>query len=164
MEWRPATRRCGLELKARLNLVLAEPDSSKADRYDEARRATRLDEAIIQDRLAFLRDVALRNPSAARLWWLHRNLEGSEPETSWEVFDQIVRPLITNADPLDDQATRFAKTVLKLVDRVHGKPDRLRTLIQVATVLLSEMGWPDLADEFATMSPLQSSDDGKDGT
>jgi hypothetical protein len=42
--------------------------------------------------MTFLREVALSNEDTARLWWLHCNLAGDDPATSWEVFRDVVRP------------------------------------------------------------------------
>ena len=155
-DWQVSKENC-VEFRGRLKIVLAPADAVRAERFDEARRAARLEEVVTCDRLDFLRDVALRDASTAQLWWLHRNLEGDRPETSWEVFDEVVRPLITNAAPQDDTVARFAKLVVTLVDRVHDEPDRLHILAGFARALLQSMGWQDLADEAAELISEQRS-------
>ncbi|WP_157420160.1 hypothetical protein [Actinomadura kijaniata] len=140
-----------VKFKGKLRLSLAPADMVKAERFDEARRLARLEEAVTHDRLGFLRDVTLADPRSAQLWWLQRNLEGEQPETSWQVFDEMVRPLIVNAASQDDAVTRFANLVVSLVDRVHEDSDRLEILAGLSKALLETMGWQDLADEAAAL-------------
>jgi hypothetical protein len=157
--WQPLEQHCPISLRARLTIDLVAADAAKAERFTEARRAARLDEALARDHMAFLREVALMDEGTARLWWLHRNLTGSEPATSWEVFNDVVRPLIAIGEP-DDPLTRLARTVLTLSDRLNENPQRLHTLANIAELTLRASGMPDAADEVASYVRSQPGSDG----
>ncbi|MBB6174844.1 hypothetical protein HNR23_004904 [Nocardiopsis mwathae] len=151
--WQTPEQEKGIEFKGKLQISLPPEDADRAKQFDAARRAARLDEAVTQDRLAFLRKTVLGDPYSAQLWWLHRNLEGAESETSWKAFDAFVRPLITHTAAEEDAEIRLAKIIATLVERIHENPDRLNTLAHIATATLTSMGWSDLADDMARLSP-----------
>jgi hypothetical protein len=153
-DWSTAPQ--GIELRARLKLSLDPDNAKKVDLFEDARRATRLEETLMQDRLNILRREVLADPTIAKLWWLQRHLEDGDPVQSWKLFDTVVRPLITSAGPDDDAATKFAKTVVTLVERVQEDPARMRTLVQIATTMFKSMNWPDLAEEVTALSSLPS--------
>jgi hypothetical protein len=67
-----------------------------------------------------VREVALKDEESARLWWLHCNLSGPTPDTSWTVFTDIVRPLVRIADE-KDPVTRLARTLLTMNDYYQGR-------------------------------------------
>lgn len=152
LEAHPAVR-----VKAKLSLTLLADDAAKAERFSESRRAARLDEALVRDRMSFLRDVALKDENTARLWWLHLNLAGGEAATSWADFDNFVRPLIAHNGPGDDPVTRFTSTMLTLTNRVHENPELLDALSRVAAASLKIMDQIDLAEEITSLAqPVHS--------
>jgi hypothetical protein len=105
--------------------------------------------------MTFLREVALAGEDAARLWWLHCNLAGDNPETSWEVFNEVVRPLIRIADE-NDPVTGLARALLTLNDYIHDDPERLKTLANIAAFAVERMGEGDLARTLATLPQPRS--------
>ena len=124
--------------------------SGKAERFTDSRRAARLDEALAQDHTTFLRKVALADEDTARLWWLHCNLAGDDPATSWEIFNNVVRPLIRIADE-NDPVTRLARALLTMNDYIHEDPGRLETLANIAAFATAKMGQGKLARTLATL-------------
>jgi hypothetical protein len=157
--WQPLEQDSYVRLRARLTIDLIAADAAKAERFAEARRAARLDEALAMDHIAFLRKVALTDEATARLWWLHCNLAGSEPTTSWQVFNDVVRPLIDIGDP-DDPLTKLARTVLTLSGLFNENPQQLHTLAKIAELALRASGIPDAADEVAGLLRSQSGSNG----
>jgi hypothetical protein len=151
-DWQPTGVHSGIEFRARLRITLSGADAARNGQFNAARRAAQLSDAIARDRMEFLTEVVLKGPAEAQLWWLQHNVGGPEPATSWDVFDQRVRPLISHAESADAPAAMFAKTVVTLLERIGDKPDRLPLLIQVTSGVLHAMGWPDLADEAAAAS------------
>jgi hypothetical protein len=149
--WQELEEHSPVTFRARLALDLAADDAAKAERFTEARRAARLDEALVADHMKFLRDVALKDESTASLWWLHRNLTGSEPANSWEDFDRFVRPLITSGDPTDPM-TRFTQAMLSLTKRIHEDPSLGHTLANVAALTLKTMDETEIARQIASFS------------
>ena len=139
-----------VELRARLALDLAAEDAAKAERFTESRRAARLDEALARDHMTFLREVALADEDTARLWWLHCNLAGDDPATSWDVFREVVRPLIRIADE-NDPVTRLARALLTMNDYIHEDPGRLETLAHMVAFAADKMGEGELARALATL-------------
>ena len=149
-----------VELRARLALDLAAEDAAKAERFTESRRAARLGEALARDHMTFLREVALADEDAARLWWLHCNLAGDDPATSWDVFREEVRPLVRLADE-NDPVTRLARALLTMNDYVHKDPGRLETLAHMVAFAADKMGQGELARMMATLhQPAQSGANG----
>jgi hypothetical protein len=162
-DWKPL-KDSAIKVRATLTLDLAAEDAAKAERFTESRRAARLDQALAQDHIRFLRKVALMDEDTARLWWLHRNLAGSEPATSWEVFRDVVRPLIRLADE-NDPVTRLARALLTMNDYFHEDPGRLETLASIAALATSKMGQVDLARTLATLhQPAQPAQSGANGS
>ena len=146
-----------VEVRAKLTLDLTAEDAAKAERFTEARRAARLDEALTRDHMTFLREVALADEGTARLWWLHCNLTGDDPATSWEVFREVVRPLIRIADE-NDPVTKLARALLTVNDYIHEDPGRLETLANIAAVVTAKMGQGELARTLAALRQPASSD------
>lgn len=158
--WLPLGAHSAVEVKVKLNLDLLAEDAAKTERFNESRRAARLDETLVADHMSFLRDVALKDENAARLWWLHLNLAGSDPATSWADFDNIVRPLIAHNSPGEDPITRFTNTMLTLTNRVHEEPELLETLSKVAVASLKIMDQADVAEEITSLvEPVHSTSD-----
>jgi hypothetical protein len=149
-----------VKVKARLTLDLAAEDAAKAERFTESRRAARLDEALAQDHMKFLREVALADEDKARLWWLHCNLAGDDPETSWGVFDEVVRPLIRIADE-NEPVTRLARALIMMNDYIHEDRERLETLANIAEFAFTKMGQAELARTLANLR--QSAPSGQSG-
>jgi len=75
-----------------LTLDLTSEDAAKAERFTESLRAARLDDALAREHIEFVREVALKDEESARLWWLHCNLSGQTPDTSWTVFTEHSPP------------------------------------------------------------------------
>lgn len=146
-----------VKVRARLTLDLAAGDAAKAERFTESRRAARLDEALTRDHMTFLREVALADEETARLWWLHRNPGGDHPATYWDVFRQVVRPLIRIADE-NDPVTKLARALLTMNDYIHEDPGRLDTLATIAAVATAKMGQEELARTLAALRPPAPSD------
>ena len=162
--WQELEKHSPVTFRARLALDLVADNAAKAERFTEARRAARLDEALVEDHMKFLRDVALKDESTACLWWLHRNLTGSEPATSWDDFDRFVRPLITSGDPTDPM-TRFTQAMLSLTKRIHEDPPLGETLANVAALTLKTMDEAEIAREIASFSQsFQPGQPGPNGT
>lgn len=149
--WQELEKHSPVMFRARLALDLVADDAAKAERFAEARRTARLDEALVEDHMRFLRDVALVDERTARLWWLHCNLIGSQPATSWEDFDMFVRPLITSGDPTDPM-TRFIQAMLSLTKRIHEDPSLVHTLADVAALTLKTMDEAEIAREITSFS------------
>jgi hypothetical protein len=139
-----------VKVKAMLTLDLTAEDAAKAERFTESRRAARLDETLAQDHMTFLREVALSDEDTARMWWLHCNLSGDDPATSWEIFREVVRPLIRIAHE-NDPVTRLARALLTMNDYIHEDPERLETLADIAAVVTAKMGQGELARTLASL-------------
>jgi hypothetical protein len=139
-----------VKVRATLTLDLTTEDAAKAERFTESRRAARLDEALAQDHITFLRKVALADEDTARLWWLHCNLAGDDPATSGEVLNNVIRPLIRIAGE-NDPVTRLARALLTMNDYIHEDPGRLETLANIAAVATAKMGQGELARTLATL-------------
>ncbi len=153
-----------VEVKAILTLELPAEDAAKAERFTESRRAARLDEALARDHMKFLREVALADEDTARLWWLHRNLTGDDPVTSWDVFNDIVRPLIRIADE-NDPVTRLTRALLTMNNYIHEDPERLETLANIAAFATAKVGQGELARTLATLrQPARSDQSGANGS
>jgi hypothetical protein len=153
-----------VKVRAMLTLDLTAEDTAKAERFTESRRAARLDETLVRDHMAFLRKVALVDEETARLWWLHCNLIGDDPVTSWEVFNDVVRPLIRIADE-NDPVTRLARALLTMNDYIHEDPGRLETLANIAAFATTKMGQGELAKALASLrDPAPSSQSDVNGS
>jgi len=162
-DWQPL-KNSPVKVRATLTLDLTAEDAAKAERFTESRRTARLDEALAQDHMTFLRKVALADEDTARLWWLHCNLAGDDPATSWEVFNDVVRPLIRIADE-NDPVTRLARALLTMNDYIHEDPGRLETLANIAAFATAKMGQDEVARTLATLhQPAQSGQSGANGT
>lgn len=151
-------------VRAILTLDLTAEDAAKAERFTESRRAARLDEGLARDHMKFLREVVLVDEDSARLWWLHCNLAGDDPATSWEVFREVVRPLIRIADE-NDPVTRLARALLTMNDYIHEDPRRLETLADIAAFATKKMGQDELARTLVTLhQPATSGQSGVNGS
>jgi hypothetical protein len=140
-----------LEIRARLSLDLAIEDAAKIERFTESRRAARLEEALTEDHINFMREVVLVNEDTARLWWIHRNLTGDDPATSWQVFRDAVRPLI-RIDDENDPVTKLARALLLLNDYVNeDREQRLETLAIFAAFVADKVGQGEVAKTLANL-------------
>jgi hypothetical protein len=149
-----------IKVRAMLTLDLTAEDAAKAERFTESRRAARLDEVLARDHMTFLREVALADEDTARLWWLQCNLSGNDPATSWDVFREVVRPLIRIADE-NDPVTKLARALLTMNDYVHEDPGRLETLAHMVAFAADKMGQGELARTLARLrQPAQSGANG----
>lgn len=152
-----------VEVRATLALDLTGEDAVKAERFTESLRGARLDEALARRHIDFLREVALKNEDTARLWWLHCNLTGEMPDTSWTAFTEIVRPLIRIADE-NDPVTRLARALLTLNDYFHTAPDRLNNLADLTAFAATKVCDDEIARTLATLrQPTQASQSGTNG-
>jgi hypothetical protein len=162
-DWQPL-KDSPVKVRATLTLDLTTEDAAKAERFTESRRAARLDEALAWDHITFLREVVLTDEDTARLWWLHRNLAGDDPVTSWKVFNDVVRPLIRIADE-NDAVTRLARALLTMNEYIHEEPERLETLANIAAFAIEKMGQGELARAVATLNhPARSDQSGANGS
>ncbi len=150
VEWRDSAGYPGVRFRAEMKIILDSQNEAHIKKFQMARRAARLDEAISQDRIKFLREFALQDPATARLWWLDRNLSGSAPDTSWAMFDSVVSPLIAHADAQEDLAARISQIMVTTLDRISEGPDGLSRFGHAAAVALKAMGWPDLVKDIET--------------
>jgi hypothetical protein len=159
-DWQPLER-APVEVRATLALDLTGEDAAKAERFTESLRAARLDEALARDHIKFLREVALKDEDTARLWWLHCNLTGETPDTSWTAFTEIVRPLIRIADE-NDPVTRLARALLTMNDYFREDPDRLENLANLTAFAAAKVGEDEIARTLATLH--QTARAGQSGT
>jgi hypothetical protein len=154
-------------VKATLALDLTGEDAAKAERFTESLRAARLDEALAEEHIKFLRDVALKDEDSARLWWLHCNLSGETPDTSWEAFTSIVRPLIRIADE-NDPVTKLARALLTMNDYFQADPERLNHLANLTAFAAAKAGEDNIARTLATLGqpgqPARADQPGTDET
>lgn len=159
-EWKPvitppaegaSAKKLSVEARAKLTLDLPAEDSAKAERFTESRRAAKLDQALTQDHLAFMRAVVLADEETARLWWIHRSTNGEDPETSWRVFEEAVRPLIRIADE-NDPVTKLARSLLTLNKYVNeNREERLETLGNFAAFAATKVGQEEVARTLANL-------------
>ncbi len=148
-DWQPLSK-SPVKVRAALTLDLTAEEAAKAERFTESRRAARLNETLARDHMTFLREVALADEDTARIWWLHCNLSGDHPATSWDIFREVVRPLIRIADE-NDPVTRLARALLTMNDYIHEDPERLETLANIAAVVTEKMGQGELARTLASL-------------
>lgn len=161
-DWQPLDR-SPVEVRATLALDLTGEDAAKAERFTESLRGARLDEALAGRHIEFLREVALKDEDTARLWWLHCNLTGESPDTSWTAFTGIVRPLIRIADE-NDLVTRLVRALLTMNDYFRADPDRLKNLADLAAFAATKVGDDEIARTLATLrQPTQASQSGTNG-
>lgn len=159
-EWQPL-KESPVEVRATVALNLTGEDAAKAERFTESLRAARLDEALAREHIEFLREVALKDEDTARLWWLHCNLTGETPDTSWTAFTDIVRPLIRIAEE-NDPVTRLARALLTMNDYFQADPDRLNNLADLTAFAAKKVSGDEIARTLATLrQPTQT---GKSGT
>ncbi|MRH92813.1 hypothetical protein GFY24_36260 [Nocardia sp. SYP-A9097] len=156
-EWRTEDAESGVEYKARLRLRLPPDSIAKAERYNDARRVIHLEQDATRQRLESFGDVTLGDPRQAQLWWLMRSLENGDSTIDWESFDKSVRPLINHADRHDDSVTKFAKTVVGLVDRVSGETDQIQVLAELTSKMAAVLGWPEVSEGFRPLLEEHSS-------
>lgn len=151
-------------VKATLTLDLTGEDAVKAERFTESLRAGRLDEALAEDHVEFMRKMVLKNEETARLWWLHCNLAGEAPDTSWTVFTDIIRPLIRICDE-NDPVNRLAQALLTMNDYYRKDPDRLNSLADLTAFAAKKVGEDDVFKTLATLrQPTQTAESEANGS
>jgi hypothetical protein len=161
-DWQPLEK-SAVEVRATLALDLTGEDAAKAERFTESLRGARLEEALARRHIEFLREVALKDEDTARLWWLHCNLSGETPDTSWTAFKDIVRPLIRVADE-NDPVTRLARALLTMNDYFHADPDRLNYLADLTAFAAKKVGDDEIASTLAMLrQPSPASQSGTNG-
>lgn len=161
-DWQPLEK-SPVEVRATLALDLTGEDAAKAEQFTESLRGARLDEALAREHIEFLREVALKDEDTARLWWLHCNLTGETPDTSWTAFTDIVRPLIRIADE-NDPVTRLARALLTMNDYFRADPDRLNNLADLTAFAAGKVSDNEIARTLATLrQPTQASQSGTNG-
>jgi hypothetical protein len=158
-KWRPL-QNSPVEVRAALTLDLTSEDAAKAERFTESLRAARLNYALAREHIEFVREVALKDEEGARLWWLHCNLSGPTPDTSWTVFTDIVRPLVRIADE-KDPVNRLARTLLTMNDLYQADPGRLHNLADFMAFAAAKVGDDEIARTAATLH--QASRSGANG-
>jgi hypothetical protein len=102
--------------------------------------------------MVFLREVALRDESSASLWWLNRYIEGPDPMTSWEVFDNRVRPLTLAPGPGSGIAAGVIRVAEALISQLSGDATRLANFLGIAAHIVRTSGYEDLAAELANLA------------
>ncbi|WP_169808807.1 hypothetical protein [Microtetraspora niveoalba] len=152
--WQEAEQHRGLRIRARVTLALTGEDAERATAFDEEVRAAQLDQAVAADRLAHLSSTALADMQSARIWWFDQHLRRGHLLDSWDSFDAVVRPLVS--ENTDDAATRFAQVFATAAQRIIDHPDKAHDLRLAAHVLLTRVGWPDLADNLPGDSSVRS--------
>lgn len=161
-KWRPLEE-SPVVVRATLAFDLVGEDATKAERFTESLRAARLDEELTRNHMRFLREVALKGEDSARLWWLHCNLGGETPDTSWTAFTDKVRPLIRIADE-NDPVTRLTKALLMMIDRYRADPSWLDSLANLMAFAAKKMGDDEFARSVATLhQPVQAAQSSADG-
>ena len=168
-DWKPVhvapvdqepAKKLPLEARAKLTLDLTAEDLAKAERFTESRRAGKLDQALTEDHIEFMREVVLVNEETARLWWIHRRLTGEDPETSWRIFEEAIRPLIRIADE-NDPVTKLARSLLMLNEYVNGnREERLETLGNFAAFAATKMGQDEVARTLANLRSCRADPNG----
>jgi hypothetical protein len=159
-----ALEKSPVEVRATLDLELTGKDAAKAERFTESLRAARLEEALAREHIEFLREVALTDEDSARLWWLHCNLTGETPDTSWTAFTDIVRPLIRIADE-NDPVTRLARALLTMNDYFQADPDRLNNLADLTAFAAKKVSGDEIARTLATLrQPARAGQSGTNAT
>jgi hypothetical protein len=151
-EWQDIPSHIALRFRASFTLCLAPADSARAAQFDEARRAARLQDTIMEDRMAFLRRVALRDESSALLWWLSNYIEKPDPMTSWEVFDNRVRPLTLGRGPGSGIAAGVIRVAEALISQLSGDATRLANFLGISAHIVRTSGYEDLAAELANLA------------
>jgi hypothetical protein len=152
-----------VEFRASLTLDLTGEDAVKAERFTESLRGANLNEALAEQHIEFLRQVALKDEDTAPLWWLHCNLTGETPDTSWTAFTEMVRPLIRIADE-NDPVTRLARALLTMNDYFRADPDRLNDLADFTAFAAQKMGDDEIATALARLrQPAPPSQSGTNG-
>ena len=160
--WQPLEN-SPVEVRATLALDLTGEDAVKAERFTESLRGARLDEAMAKRHIDFLREVALKGEDTARLWWLHCNLTGETPDTSWTTFTNVVRPLIRVADE-NDPVTRLVRALLTMNDYFQTDPDRLNNLADLTAFAATKVGDDEIARTLAALrQPTPASQSGTNG-
>jgi hypothetical protein len=155
-EWQPVEK-SPVEAKATLTLDLSGEDAAKDERYTESLRAARLEESLTRDHIEFLREVALKDEATARLWWLHCNLSGEAPDTSWTTFAEIVRPLIRVADE-NDPVTRLVRALLTLNEYFKADPGRMNSLADLTAFAAKKASPDEIARTVAALRQPDRSD------
>ncbi|MGW5159948.1 hypothetical protein ACWEPN_31100 [Nonomuraea wenchangensis] len=155
--WRRAKDHPGLRIKGRMALALTHESAKRAAAYEEELRAAHLDQTLTAARLDHLARTALADLRKARLWWFGQHLGHGELLESWDSFDTVVRPLID--DNIEDTATRFAQVIATAVQRALDDPDKAEDIRLMAHVLLTKVGWPDLAAALSAESAVQPSNE-----
>jgi hypothetical protein len=162
-DWQPLEK-SPVEVRAVVALDLIGEDAAKAERFTESLRGARLEEALAREHIEFLREVALKDEDTARLWWLHCNLTGESPDTSWTAFTDIVRPLIRIADE-NDPVTRLVRALLTMNDYFRADPDRLNNLADLAAFAAKKVSDDEIARTLATLrQPIRANQSGTNGT
>lgn len=147
-DWCSTSPQEGFEYRAVVAVDLAPEDRANLADYERSQRVARLADVVRRDRLEFLRREVLSDVVVARLWWLDINLSGSDPDTSWQTFDEIVRPVVSHNQTQIDPVERFAKIAATLTDRLSEDPARIENVERLASLLFHQFGWAsDLADE-----------------
>ncbi|MFI7449993.1 hypothetical protein ACIBQX_21065 [Nonomuraea sp. NPDC049714] len=153
--WRDAAEYPGLRIKARISLTLTPDNAQRADSYDQSLRAAHLEQELAAERLRCLAQTALTNVRQARVWWFEQHLAQGELLKSWESFDTVIRPMIN--DNTDDVAHRFAQVLATAAQRTLEDPDKAKDIQLIAHVLLTTVGWRDLAEELTADGVAQTS-------
>ncbi|GAA4049093.1 hypothetical protein GCM10022248_15040 [Nonomuraea soli] len=153
--WRDAEEYPGLRIKAHISLTVTPDNARRADSYDESLRAAHLEQTLAAERLSCLTQIALANVRQARVWWFEQHLAQGELLKSWESFDAVIRPMIN--DNTDDAAHRFAQVLATAAQRTLEDPDKAKDIQLIAHVLLTTVGWRDLADELTAEYIAQTS-------
>ncbi|MFE3756533.1 hypothetical protein ACFXO9_19715 [Nocardia tengchongensis] len=140
-----------IELKAKVKIQITSENITRAEEFNVARRTATQDNVVLSERMEFLANSVLSDPTVAKIWWLLHGIAESDTQSKWQIFDTEVRPMINSIHRQEDAAAAFASIVTSVVERVHKDgPDQMDLLARMATSLLKGMGWQDLSQEVGS--------------
>ncbi|MEV6836349.1 hypothetical protein AB0N17_17855 [Streptomyces sp. NPDC051133] len=161
--WRTVDDAPGLWLKARINLMLGEQDTARAQGYQDALRVVTLQLAQEHERRDLFRRMVLDRPDATRIWWLERHLDDLGT-LDWNVFNEKVLPLVDMADDTQATTERIARALLYVWQKLGDDPGQHARFVTTARAVLDQMGWEDApwaeSDEAVGAAPPDSRHDG----
>jgi hypothetical protein len=145
--WQPTSRYRDVEFLTRIRASIGRRDAVRAAQFAEMRRSAWMASFIAEDASMAALNTHLSDVSRARVWWLKQQLSQREPDVSWKVFDEHIRPLIADAHRPERDVDRMARILVASTDRISEDPSRLPILLQVMEKTFDFMKWPELSAE-----------------
>ncbi|MFI0421709.1 hypothetical protein [Spongiactinospora sp. 9N601] len=146
-DWQRTSAYRDIEFLTRIRVTLGRRDAVRSEQFADARRSAWLASFIAEDASMAALNTHLADVTRARVWWLRQQLNQHEPDLSWEVFDERVRPLIADAHRPERDIDRMARILVATTDRISEDPSRLPILLQVMETTFDFMKWPELSAE-----------------